>query len=59
MTIFAKNLTTNDKSSKKLIIMSSNLHLYLLSLGIAAAMATDASAFAPKQRGVDLPAPIA
>ncbi len=59
MTIFAKNLTTNDKSPQKPIIMSSNLHLYLLSLGIAAAMATDASAIAPKQRGVDLPAPIA
>lgn len=59
MTIFAKNLTTNDKSSQKPIIMSSNLHLYLLSLGIAAAMATDASAIAPKHRGVDLPAPIA
>ena len=39
--------------------MSSNLHHCLLFLGISAAIATDASAIAPKHQGVDIPAPIA
>ncbi len=39
--------------------MSSNLHLYLLSLGISAAIASDAAAISPKHQGVDIPAPIA